>query len=92
MAVDLSFSTSPISQEIREEGRAEGRAEGEARSVLLVMERRGIDVTDTVRERVTTCTDPDTLLEWLGRAVTATSAEEVFGGDGAPGHEGAEPA
>ncbi|QNP64748.1 hypothetical protein [Streptomyces genisteinicus] len=100
VAVDLSFYTSPISEEIREEGRArgraEGRAEGEARSVLLVMERRGIDVPDDVRERISTCTDPDTLLEWLGRAVTATSAEEVFGGearqDGTPGHEDAAPA
>ncbi|MEF9904675.1 hypothetical protein [Streptomyces sp. P9-A2] len=75
VAVDLSFYKSYISEEIRDEGRAEGRAE----DILLVLEQRGLDVSDDVRGRITDCTDPDLLRLWLMRAVTAPKAEEIFG-------------
>ncbi|MEU0392015.1 hypothetical protein ABZ208_04390 [Streptomyces sp. NPDC006208] len=74
MAVDLSFFKSPISEEIRDEGRAEGRAE----DILVILERRGVDVPDEARERITGCGDLDTLSRWLVRAVTASSTEEIF--------------
>lgn len=74
VAVDLSFYKSYISEEIRDEGRAQGRAE----DVLLVLEQRGLDVSDDVRRRVTDCTDPELLRRWLTRAVTAPKAEEIF--------------
>ncbi|MFG2561198.1 hypothetical protein [Streptomyces sp. NPDC048496] len=81
MAVDLSFYKSPLSEEIREEaraeGREEGRAEGIARSILLLLAQAEIDVPDEARERITGCTDLDTLSRWLLRAPTATSAEDV---------------
>lgn len=81
MAVDLSFYKSYISEEIRDEGRAQGRAG----DIVLVLEARGLDVSDEVRERVTRCDDPDLLRDWLTRAVTASSAEAIFTG----GREGA---
>lgn len=71
---DLSFFSSPISEEIREEGRAQSRAE----DILLVLEQRGLDVPDQVRERITSCGDPETLRRWLRRAVTAPTVEDVF--------------
>lgn len=71
---DLSFFSSPISEEIREEGRAQSRAE----DILLVLEQRSIDVTDQVRERIADCGDTEILRHWLRRAVTAPTAEEVF--------------
>ncbi len=74
MAVDLSFYKSYISEEIRDEGRAQGRAE----DILLVLETRGIDAPDEARERITACDDPDLLRRWLARAVTASSAAEIF--------------
>lgn len=74
VAVDLSFYKSPISQEIRAEGRAAGRAE----DILFVLEQRGIDVPEDVRERINGCDDPEILLGWLARAITASSAEEIF--------------
>lgn len=40
--------------------------------------RRGLDVSDDVRRRVTDCTDPELLRHWLTRAVTAPKAEEIF--------------
>jgi hypothetical protein len=55
-----------------------GRAEGEADAVLEVLDARGLDVTEDVRERVTGCTDIDQLRTWLRRAATARSIDEVF--------------
>jgi hypothetical protein len=82
VAVDLSFYKSPLSEEIRDEGRAEGRAEGEARraaeDVLDILEVRGIDVPEAVRERITGCGDPEILRHWHRRAVTVPTAEDIF--------------
>ncbi len=74
VAVDLSFYTSSISEEIRDEGRVEGRVEG----LLLILEVRGIAVTDEIREKITGCGDPELLHQWLNRAATAATAEEIF--------------
>ncbi|MFF8611751.1 hypothetical protein [Streptomyces sp. NPDC015350] len=78
VAVDLSFYKSFMSEEIRDEGRDEGRAKGLAESVLLVLQARGIAVTDELRERIGGCGDSRLLLQWLNRAATATTADEVF--------------
>jgi len=72
--VDLSPYKSYIFEEFRDEGRAQRGAE----DIVLVLEARGLDVSDEVRERVTGCDDPDLLREWLTRAVTAPSAEAIF--------------
>ncbi|MFC4565097.1 hypothetical protein ACFO4E_24845 [Nocardiopsis mangrovi] len=56
----------------------EGEAEGKANAVLLVLSARGIDVTDSIRERVNACTDIPTLDTWIGRAATVDNAEELF--------------
>ncbi|MFJ8199909.1 hypothetical protein [Streptomyces sp. NPDC096152] len=74
VAVDLSFYKSYISEEIRDEGRLQRGAE----DVLVVLEQRGLDVSDDVRGRITDCTDPEVLRRWLARAVTAPKAEEIF--------------
>lgn len=76
VAVDLSFYKSPLSEEIRDEGRAEGRAEG----ILLILKVRGIPTTDEFREKITSCNDPQLLHQWLHRATSAATAEEVFAG------------
>ncbi|MBT2369245.1 hypothetical protein J7E88_29010 [Streptomyces sp. ISL-10] len=76
--MDLSFYTSPLSEEIRDEGRAEGRAESLADAVLLVLQQRGLDVPDEARQRITTCDDTQLMRTWLTRAVTAATAEAIF--------------
>ncbi|WP_328749732.1 hypothetical protein OHT57_30430 [Streptomyces sp. NBC_00285] len=63
------------------EGKAEGRAEGEAKGILSVLEVRGIPVPDRVRERITTCTDPDRMDAWLERSRTVERAEDLFAED-----------
>jgi hypothetical protein len=77
VAVDLSFYKSPISEELRDEGRAESRAQ----DILFILGRRGVDVPDAVRERITSCDDSEVLLRWLDRALTVSSVEDIFTGD-----------
>jgi flagellar biosynthesis/type III secretory pathway protein FliH len=59
-------------------GEAKGMAEGEARSIVRVLERRGLSVSPEQRERILACADIATLDRWLNAAVTAASAEELF--------------
>jgi hypothetical protein len=62
----------------RAKGEAEGRAKGEAKSVLLVLEARGVFVPDEIRERVTGCTDFDQLECWVRRAAVIEDARELL--------------
>ncbi|MBG0853142.1 hypothetical protein I2W78_15105 [Streptomyces spinoverrucosus] len=63
------------------EGEAKGVARGEARGVLRVLEVRGLQVSDEVRERITSCTDLDRLNDWLDRAGTVEKVEDLFDAD-----------
>ncbi|WP_299541899.1 hypothetical protein [uncultured Streptomyces sp.] len=89
VAVDLSFYTSPLSEEIRDEGRAEGRDEGRAegqaveraQALLRVLEARQIPLTDETRATITTCHDLELLRHWFDRALTATTPEEILAGE-----------
>ena len=61
------------------EGRAKGQSEGKAEAILHILHVRGVEVPDSVRERVVGCTDLDVLGTWLDRSLSATHAEELFG-------------
>ncbi|WP_302180955.1 hypothetical protein [Streptomyces sp. AC512_CC834] len=39
---------------------------------------RGVETLDSVRDRVTACTDLDVLGTWLDRSLSAERAEELF--------------
>jgi hypothetical protein len=69
---------SPIIRESIQKGEATGEARGQARGVLRVLEIRGVSVSATHRERILSCTDLDVLNIWTDRAVTVTSADELF--------------
>ena len=60
------------------EGQAEGKAAGEAALILRLLDKRGILVSEDTRERVTSCTDLDTLTLWFDRALTVTASEDLF--------------
>lgn len=62
----------------RAEGLVAGRAESRAEDILRILDRRGIEVPEAVRERVTACADLDILGTWFDRALTVVSAEELF--------------
>jgi hypothetical protein len=59
-------------------GLAEGEARGEARSVLAVLEARGIVVTEEQRARILGCDDLERLGLWVRRAATVADASELF--------------
>ncbi|MCB9716275.1 MAG: hypothetical protein H6712_20580 [Myxococcales bacterium] len=64
------------------EGRADGILQGETKGMARMLERlldtRGLEPTDELRERVAACKDENLLQRWFDRAVTATSLAEVF--------------
>jgi hypothetical protein len=59
-------------------GRAEGEAQGELRALLTVLSARGIELSAEHAARVRACKDIAVLEAWLRRAVTATSADQIF--------------
>lgn len=71
------FFKNPVAVKLREEGRVEERIA----SVLRTLDRRHIDVPDSVRQRVRNCTDPDLLQIWVDRAYDVTDAAELFDDD-----------
>lgn len=85
MAIENYHWESDFAHEHQEIGRVEGRAEGKvealAGTLLRILERRGVPVDDSVRTRVTSCSDPDQLTRWLDRALDVDSGEQIFEGD-----------
>lgn len=72
--LDLSFFRSETQQRIRREAHEEGLASG----VLLVLEARGIAVPEAARARVLACTEDAVIRSWYTRALTATTADDLF--------------
>jgi hypothetical protein len=66
-----------LSERLREID-VQGQAKGEVHAVLTVLNARGVQVPDAVREQILACADLDILDTWLRRAATATSAEDVI--------------
>jgi hypothetical protein len=60
------------------EGQARGKAEGQANAVLRLLDARGVALSPEQRQQVTSSTDPAQLDLWFDRAITASTAAEVF--------------
>ena len=65
-------------EKLLERGRAKGKLETQIESVLLVLEARGIAVSEEQRQRVQSCHDEDVLTRWMKAAATAESAEAAL--------------
>jgi hypothetical protein len=57
---------------------AEAEAEAKVRAVLTVLDARSVTLTDDLRKQILTCTDRDLLDDWLRRAATAATVDEVL--------------
>ncbi|MFJ9730117.1 hypothetical protein ACIRU2_01940 [Streptomyces sp. NPDC101169] len=77
MTATQYFWRHPLAEQVREEGRVEAKAE----MVLHILEWRGIEVPDAVRDRVNACTDLNRLEVWAQRAMRAEDAAELFEGE-----------
>ncbi|NKX90592.1 hypothetical protein [Nocardia coubleae] len=79
----MNFSAEVCPFEEADEYRAEGHAQGRiiqaAQNVLTVLTSRRLELSAQQREQLAACTDLDQLEAWLLQAVTATSADELFG-------------
>jgi hypothetical protein len=62
----------------RAEGKAEGLAQGKVAAILAFLAARGISVSSEARAHIEACNDVPTLDQWIARAATAASAEEVI--------------
>jgi len=67
----------PYITSIERLGRQEGRQEGEVAMLMRQIARKFGPPTDTVRERIAGA-DPETLLEWSDRILTAQTLDEVL--------------
>jgi hypothetical protein len=61
-----------------EEGLEKGVPQGEARALLLVLDRRGVDLSAEERERISSCGDQAQLESWIERALVVTTSGELF--------------
>ncbi|MEM7153654.1 MAG: Rpn family recombination-promoting nuclease/putative transposase [Myxococcota bacterium] len=59
-------------------GVEQGRVRTQVAMVLRVLDKRGLALSDAQRQRVQACSDETQLDEWFDRALTATTADEVF--------------
>jgi hypothetical protein len=86
LKTDTSFYKSWIFEEVRDEGRAEGRVEARVEekigSILHLLMRRNLKVSEETRKRIEDCDDFGLLCEWFDRAITAPKAEAIFDADG----------
>jgi hypothetical protein len=64
---------------LKAEAEAKGKAKGEASSILRILDKRGIELTDAQRERILGCIDLEMLGRWLDASIDATTADEIFG-------------
>jgi hypothetical protein len=53
-------------------------AHGKASAVLILLDARGVVVSEEQRWRILDCTDRKVLDRWIEKAVTLTSADELF--------------
>ena len=60
------------------EGTSLGEAKGTAKSLLTLLDVRGVTVDRALRTKILRCTDQDILDRWLRNAASASSAAEVF--------------
>jgi hypothetical protein len=64
----------PYVSQMRREGRIEGRRE----DILRILDKRGIEVPDEVRDAVNGCDDTKTLDQWFDLALVVTDSQELL--------------
>ena len=60
------------------EGQAKGKAEGKAEGILVVLENRGVAISEAQQQTIRSCQDLGQLDRWLRRALTISEIGELF--------------
>lgn len=81
---DLAEARGEARGEVR--GRIQGKVETKAEAVLKILTKRRLTITPVQRRQIEQCTDLKTLDRWLDQALTAASADELFGKAKRNGH------
>ena len=74
----LAAQDDPTLQRREAAARSEGEALGKSKTILHVLEARGIAVSPSQREEILRCGDSDRLDSWARRAALASSVAEVL--------------
>ena len=59
-------------------GLAKGLAKGKAESLMIILQQRGLVMTDEQQRQILSCTDVATLDQWLDRVLSVASVEELL--------------
>jgi hypothetical protein len=62
----------------RAEGKLEGRAQAKAEAVMLILQQRGLRITDEQHRGIIACTDLETLDRWQRLAFSVETVAELF--------------
>ena len=74
----LEKKNNPEIRRIRSEAETQGRIRTLREVVLDLLEDRGLDVPEAVRDAVTSCDDPEVLKRWTRRAAAIARAEDLL--------------
>ncbi len=78
VAEALDAQGNPAIRLIEQRGEERGERRAMVQAILTTMAARSVTVDDVSRRRILACADPDTLLRWMIRAVTASCVEDLF--------------
>jgi len=76
--LEAMMTTSEYEKTLAERIHDHGMAEGKAEAVLRLLEARHLHPSQEQRDQVMSCTDAGQLDRWFDRAITASTAAEVF--------------
>ncbi len=62
----------------RAEGLAEGEAKGRAETLVLIIEARGLVLSEPARRRILDCRDPGRLEGWTQQALTISTVDDLW--------------
>ena len=68
----------PLVRDGYRKGVREGEARGQAKTLLMMLEERGFQVSEATRKQILATTDKSTLTRWIRNAMHASSAAEVL--------------
>jgi hypothetical protein len=68
----------PFAQKLIDRGKLEGRLEEKHETLLRLVARAGIRLTEEDRARINACSDPATLDRWVDNVFVAKTAADVL--------------